>query len=287
MTRWLAAAAVALCLTSARIALGQTATGIEPLRVISWNVESGGSDPATIAKQLAELGRHDVFALQEVHPRDADRYGQAIRSAYGRQYRYLFSHTGRSDRLLIAFDSERLVLENITELFQQGSHRLNDWQHRSPFVATFRDTKSNQRFAFITVHLARGNAELRTEQARGLAEWVTDVRLPIIAIGDFNMDYDFHTQQGNEAFKVFVAAPILKWVKPAKLVDTNWADSDRDGKDDYPDSLLDFAWVAGPAREWTAEAVVVVREGDFPDNAKTSDHRPLTLRVAPTSNSSP
>jgi endonuclease/exonuclease/phosphatase family metal-dependent hydrolase len=223
-----------------------------------------------------------VFALQEVHPQDADRYGQAIRTAYGKQFRYLFSHTGRSDRLLLAFDSGRLVLESIAELFQHGSHRLNDWQHRSPLVATFRDTKSNERFAVVTVHLARGNAGLRTEQARGLAEWAADVQLPVIAIGDFNMDYCIRTQQGNEAFQVFVAAPILKWVKPATLEDTNWSDSNRDGQDDYPDSLLDFAWVAGPAKNWTPEAVVVVREGDFPDDAKTSDHRPVTLSITPT-----
>ena len=153
-------------LVIAASALVSSATGTEPLRVMSWNVESGGTDPATIAKELAELGRHDVFALQEVHPRDADRYGQAIRTAYGKQYRYLFSQTGGSDRLLLAFDSARLVLESITELFQHGSHRLNDWQHRSPLVATFRDTKSNERLAVVTVHLARGNAELRTEQGQ-------------------------------------------------------------------------------------------------------------------------
>ena len=46
-------------------ALVSSATGTEPLRVMSWNVESGGSDPATIAKELAELGRHDVFAQSE------------------------------------------------------------------------------------------------------------------------------------------------------------------------------------------------------------------------------
>jgi endonuclease/exonuclease/phosphatase family metal-dependent hydrolase len=271
-------ATIALVVTT----LVATAAATEPLSVISWNVESGGSDPATIAKQLAALDRHDVFALQEVHPKDADRYGQAIRTAYGKQYRYYFSQTGQSDRQLMAFDTERLTLESITELFQQGVHSLNDWQHRSPLVANFRDTKSNERFALVTVHLARGKAELRTEQARGLAEWAAEVRLPVIAIGDFNMDYDFHTQQGNEASQVFVTTPVLQWVKPAKLVDTNWADRNGDAQDDYPDSLLDYAWVAGPAKDWNAEAVVVVREGDFPDDARTSDHRPVKLRITPT-----
>jgi len=257
-----------------------TSTATEPLRLISWNVESDGNDPATIAKQLKELGRYDIFALQEVHPRNADRYGQAIRDAYGKDYRYFLSTTGRSDRLLFAFDSARLDLESISELFRHGDNRLNDWRHRSPLVAVFTDTHSHERLAVITVHLARGNEELRTEQARGLAHWIRDVGLPTVAIGDFNMDYDFHTGEGNEAFRVFTQAPDLRWVRPEKLIDTNWADRNGDGRDDYPDSMLDFAWLGGPATKWNAEATVIVRPGDFPDNEKTSDHRPVTLTLS-------
>ena len=37
-----------------------------PISVLAWNVESGGSDPKVIAKQLAELGSHDVYCLSEV-----------------------------------------------------------------------------------------------------------------------------------------------------------------------------------------------------------------------------
>ncbi len=172
-----------------------TAIGAESLSVISWNVESGGADPATISRQLAELGQYDAFTLQEVHPRDADRYGQAIRAAYGKQYRYVVSNTGQSDRVLVAYDSARLTLESVTELFEYGGQRLNDWNHRSPLVAVFRDTQSNQRFALVAVHLARGNEKLRTEQARGLAKWAADIRLPVLAIGDFNIDYDFHSMK--------------------------------------------------------------------------------------------
>jgi hypothetical protein len=122
---------------------------------------------------------------------------------------------------------------------------------------------------------------LRTEQARGLAKWATDNPLPVLAIGDFNMDYDFQSKQGNDAFRAFLAAPVLQWVQPTPLIDTNWADRDGDRIDDYPDSLLDFAWVAGSAKQWQPEAVVVVRENDFPDNDRTSDHRPVKLLVTP------
>jgi hypothetical protein len=42
---------------------------------------------------------------------------------------------------------------------------------------------------------------------------------------------------------------------------------------------LDFVFVAGPAKEWTAKSWVVVSDGDFPDAAETSDHRPVAVSV--------
>ena len=96
-----------------------------------------------------------------------------------------------------------------------------------------------------------------------------------------NMDYDFPTQKGNKAFDEFLTGDVWKWVKPAKLVDTNWSDPDNDGKDNYPDSCLDFAFVAGTARDWKAQSRVVVRPGDFPDDERTADHRPVELIVRP------
>jgi len=62
-------------------------------------------------------------------------------------------------------------------------------------------------------------------------------------------------------------------------VDTNWADHDADGSDDYPDSMLDFVFVAGAARDWDAQCNVVVRPDDFPDDQTTSDHRPISCVI--------
>jgi hypothetical protein len=59
------------------------------------------------------------------------------------------------------------------------------------------------------------------------------------------------------------------------MIDTNW--SDDNGVDRYPDSMLDFNFVAGAAKDWKAECRVIVRDGDFPDDKKTSDHRPVQL----------
>ena len=72
-----------------------------------------------------------------------------------------------------------------------------------------------------------------------------DQSVPIVAIGDFNFDYNFATQQGNKAFQIFTAeGSPWTWVKPEPLTDTNWFDGDDDGKDNYPDSCLDFTFVA-------------------------------------------
>lgn len=158
-------------------------------------------------------------------------------------------------------------------------HLLNDWRHRSPLVARFRGKQSGVKFLFVTVHLARGNAKLRTEQARGLREWAWDQQLPVVAIGDFNMDYDFATGQGNEAFAELQEGEVWEWVRPAELIDTNW--SDDNGTDRYPDSMLDFdfAFVAGAASAWDCECHVIVRPGDFPDDERTADYRPVELTV--------
>jgi hypothetical protein len=45
--------------------------------------------------------------------------------------------------------------------------------------------------------------------------------------------------------------------------------------------MLDFAFVAGPAKDWKPVCKVIVRDKDFPDNKTTSDHRPIELRLAP------
>ena len=81
----------------------------------------------------------------------------------------------------------------------------------------------------------------------------------------------------------YIACPSVSsyWVEPEKLVDTNWSDRDDDEVDDYPHSCLDFTFVAGKAKLWHSRSRVIVRDGDFPDDDKTSDHRPVELVTLP------
>lgn len=243
-----------------RVVEQQPAETATNLRLVTWNVESDGNNPATIARQLTELDRYDVYALQEVKSESFGRYASALRNGTGKDYRYVGSTTGRSDRLMIIFDSTRLELMEVSELFRFGHYALNDWRHRSPLVAHFRDKQNGAEFYCVTVHLARGDADLRTEQATGLREWAKEQRLPVVAIGDFNMDYDFPTQKGNAAFDAMLADDTWTWVKPDEWIDTSWSD---------------FCFVRGVGGSVTSR--VIVRDGDFPDDEKSADHRPVEL----------
>jgi endonuclease/exonuclease/phosphatase family metal-dependent hydrolase len=245
--------------------------------ILSWNVESGGSDPAVIAAQLKEFGGYDIVCLSEVSPETFDQYQRAV----GPQFKAINGKTGRDDSLQILFNEKRFQELQRGELARYRDIVINNDSHRSPLFVRLRDRVTNLEFIVMTNHLARGNAELRKQQAIGLREWARDQNVGVITIGDFNMDFDFKTERGNDAFPEMIRDNIWAWVRPKDLVDTNWADRNGDGIDDYPDSMLDFAFVAGPAKTWAPECVVVVRPGDFPDDEKTSDHRPIELILKP------
>ena len=173
---------------------------------------------------------------------------------------------------MILFNREKFEL-----LEQKELHQLNNGSHRSPFYVRLRDKRTKTELIVMTNHLPRKNNDLRQKQAAGLREWARDQPVGVVNIGDFNMDYSFKRRKGNDAFPEMLRDNIWKWIPPEPLVDTQWDDDD--GKDRYPNSMLDFAFVSGPAKTWNPQCRVIVREGDFPDTKKTSDHRPIELRL--------
>ena len=67
------------------------------------------------------------------------------------------------------------------------------------------------------------------------------------------------------------AAPGGGWVQPVPLVDTNWADRRpraAQRRDKFPDSILDFFFVAKEAKDWTASSRILVQNGDLPDTGR-------------------
>jgi endonuclease/exonuclease/phosphatase family metal-dependent hydrolase len=245
----------------------------KPVRMIAWNVESGGNDPAIIATQLSAFQGCDVICLSEVNDANFERYASALDD----QYHEVHGNTGRSDRLQILVRRDRYDVLEHTELSQYREHTLNKGNHRSPLFVRIKNRNSGTEMIVMTNHLARGNAEFRQDQAVGLREWARDQNVPVIALGDFNMDYDYRRMKGNAAFDEMVRDNVWTWLAPHDFIDTNWSDRDGDGNDNYPDSMLDLAFAAGAAKEWGIECRVIVRPDDFPDDKSTSDHRPIEL----------
>ncbi len=248
-------------------------TSNDLVRLIAWNVESGGNRPAVIAEQLAQFSGYDIVCLSEVDSNNFEVYSKAL----GGKYDSVNGETGGTDRLQILVNAGRYDLLESKEMDQYQSYPLNKGSHRSPLYVRLNDRRSGRELIVMTNHLARGNADFRQAQAVGLREWARDQDVGVIAIGDFNMDYDYLAMKGNEAFIEMVRDNVWSWLPPDDFVDTNWADRDGDGKDNYPDSMLDLAFAAGPAKEWGIQCKVVVRTDDFPDDDLTSDHRPIEL----------
>ena len=218
------------------------------------------------------MPRYDIYALSEVDPKNFTLYKKSM----GSNFYANLSSTGGVDRLLFLINRDRFKTIDIEEL-----HTLNDANHRSPLVVELFDQTAGKHFKITVSHFARGDARLREEQANGLREWARAQTVPTIAVGDFNLDYDFIKHEGNAAFAAIMRDGVFKWIKPEEWIDTNWSSAKGVNVDRYPDSMLDFAFVAGPAKEWDCECRVIVMPGDFPDNEESSDHRPVELVVAP------
>ncbi|MFK7767101.1 MAG: endonuclease/exonuclease/phosphatase family protein [Mariniblastus sp.] len=246
-------------------------------KIFSWNVESNGAEAKTICQQLKQLNmadKYDIVALTEVLPADLSKF----RSALGTHYKYIYSKSGNNDKMQLLYNENKF--EKVRQI---DLNEINISQrYRAPMALHLKDRTSDVEFMVMVNHLARGKAKIRQQQATMLVEWARDQTLPIFAVGDYNFDFVFETEKGNPAFVNFLKDNIWRWVKPTEFIDTNWYDNpeEPDGKDDYPGSMLDFAFVAGPAKEWDSTCNVIVREGDFPDNEKTSDHRPFELLIS-------
>lgn len=275
-----AAALISLCAISVHA---------KELRIVSWDVESDDNDAVVIARQLTSLGDYDLYGLTSVAPKEVNRYRAAIRKSTGRNFRSVIGETGGSQRIAALYDADRFELAADLELHAYAEKALNDAksQHRSPLILklqdreTRRDDEQPVAFYFVVNHFARKNAELRRQQAVGLRLWGQDQSLPIVGVGNYNFDFDIKTLRGNRSFDLFMIDYVWYWVRPEKFVDTQWADADNDGKDDYPNSCQEFGLVVGSAQLWSSKARVIVREGDFPDDSKTSDHRPVELIMSP------
>jgi hypothetical protein len=73
-----------------------------------------------------------------------------------------------------------------------------------------------------------------------------------------------------------VAGGVWEWVRPEQLVTTQCS-----GWPCTYDTVLDFVFAGGPARDWPSRSAIAVVRGDFPDDTLRSDHRAVLAEFAP------
>lgn len=302
MRRMITAAGVVL--------LGFASASAEEFRLLAWNVESNRpgqppvSDVDVVADQLTALlqapaTRSQIVALSEVEPKTVERYRRAVAEGLAGEVDFATSASGGyadSDSLMLVVDARRFRIDEVIELHryagikanftvdQASSSEYGSIRARSPLIARLHDVAAGRSFWLIVVHLARGEEDLRIDQARVLRRWAADHPEPIVAAGDFNFDYEFATARGNAAFDAMLDGDAWGWLKPDPLVDSNWSEDRQKGQpgvDSHPGSILDFVFVANGAKDWNGTSDVVVRAGDFPDDDQTSDHRPIVATFRP------
>ncbi|MCA9032723.1 MAG: hypothetical protein KDA66_18035, partial [Planctomycetaceae bacterium] len=263
------------------------------IRVAFWNMESDfragqkDSDPEFLKGQLAEKNGVCLWGLCEVlNASTLKTFEEGIEDGENTDFISVMGTTGGRDRLAVVYDSA---------LFEQVGHPIELTSQtqltnglRASLVVHLKGRRSGQEFLFVVNHLKRGGAQNRTrlKQAKNLASWARNQTLPIICLGDMNMDYDVTPRSGggvlgdngvpsrDAGFDALTQGGVFTWVRPENMVKSQ-------ADDRYP-SLLDFIFVANAPFGWSGTSHVLDREGDsyattfdFDDDSNSTDHRPV------------
>jgi hypothetical protein len=152
---------------AALVSLWTTAGWAQALRVVGFNVESGGARPDVVDGLIAAAQDVDLWRFSEVQDAIwATRVAQASAQGETGAFTPILDTTGGGDRLLIVYHQERFDLVRqfeLTDVNLGGNACV-------ALVAHFRLKPAGPEFLFMVNHLYRSNTERRHEQARLLNE---------------------------------------------------------------------------------------------------------------------
>ncbi|MEB3212178.1 MAG: hypothetical protein VKL39_12525, partial [Leptolyngbyaceae bacterium] len=258
------------------------ATESVELTVVGYNVESGGANPVVLAEQyIGPLDGVDLWGFSEVQNAEWLRLlEQGAELGENTDFRSILGASGGGDRLAVVYDSSllRAISHEELDALSFGG------RVRAALITRFQIRDNGQEFLFVVNHLYRSKDELRHEQAQMLNAWAQNQSLPIIAVGDYNFDFDVTEGDGGKrdrGFDLLTANNVFQWVRPEVLVESYCSDR-------Y-DSILDFTFVGNQATTWTVkDSIILFASPDStycPDDALKSDHRPVaaTFEVPPLS----
>lgn len=286
-----------LCCLLLTLGLWQTGQA-RPVEVMFWNLESPGHDVVEGERKTADLDflcrrieedfRHaELVGFCEVEPEWKEALRDALERATGEDYQLVLSETGGHDRLALAWRTSSWVREDgpaesapqlirtIGGPFSVAGRQL---QFRPSAYVQLRQRDGLQPLTLLVNHFARSRPEtgplVRRRQALLLRSWLEQVREPVVCLGDFNFDY--HVEAGdkdNSGFSVLTRDDVFRWVRyPDPLVPTQG--EAHNGRPFFRyNSILDFIFLAGGARQWPARSEILTRPDDFNPEDQNSDHR--------------
>lgn len=254
----------------------------EPLTIAGWNVEQGfqpDADLAWVTDQLTEMDDIDIWGLTEISRGYIQDYTLAAGLDEGGHFEFVMMETSPGDDLTaLVFNANRLDRLWHAELegFNFALSETTKYQ-RPPLSVHFLDRQSGQHFVVMVNHFAR-EEELRHTQSKRLQQWVSKQRIPIIAIGDYNFDWDVENGENNhdKGYDYLTEGGFFQWLRPHKLVNTQCTPTQNGGC--RYNSVLDFIFVANGAKDWQGNSEIMVKDGDFPDDEIKSDHRPVLAK---------
>ena len=164
----------------------------QAITVAGWNVGLDDADVDTIAARIAEFDGVDLWGMAEVNRTDAARNLEpAAEEGEPGDFAAVVGHSGDAMRLVALYDDTRFdLLEwyEVDEINTTGNAR-------APLVLHLRDTMSGEQFLFMVNHLYRSRDAERHKQAQLLNDWAEQQTLPVIAVGDYNFDWEVEGRQ--------------------------------------------------------------------------------------------
>jgi hypothetical protein len=134
----------------------------QALRVVGFNVESGGARPDVVDDLIAAAQGVDLWGFSEVQDAIwATLFEQAAEDGESADFQRILGTTGGGDRLLIVYNRDRFELVRSFEL----SDINIGGNVRAPLVAQLRLKPASPEFLFMVNHLYRSHTERRHEQA--------------------------------------------------------------------------------------------------------------------------
>ena len=268
------------------------------LKVATYNVESPFPDeppdetlPRVVSEHIAALAGPDLWGLSEVPDDQALTAYQKAAEYNGSDFQRILGTSG-SNRDLLGILYNRNRLEQVGSTQQLREQVGGD---RAPLASQFRSVSDGTKFWAVVNHFNRGSEEVRNRQAANLRNWIESQSLPVVALGDFNMDYsvdlsfnqpsgcDGDIEKGNEAFRIFTESNEINWIQPQCLENQTCPVSGTGCFRCY-NSILDFVFVGGSsATGWTGTSEIAFQDDpDYCENDPLgdTDHRPVLATLS-------